>query len=247
MRLGQFNEAIGMIYELIAREPNNAEFWTWQSNAFLSLDDSNRAAANLEVLRMTGRANAASLQLLGDIYMNSGVSSLAIETYRESFGSGDLAPRQAIRMVEALLNRNETDTAKELLDRIPDAMDLSPDEELTVLNLNARALLAQGKADAAAEILEQVVSRDPMNGRALLLLCDYHMEKQNLSDALLYAENASKVEATRVDALLRMARVHVMQRNYREAARELRRAHELRPASYIADYLNRVEQAAARL
>lgn len=247
MRLGQYNEAIGMIYELIARDPNNVEFWTWQSNAFLSLDDSARAAANLEILRMKGKASANSLQLLGDIYMNSGVSSLAIDTYRESFGTGGLLPRQAIRMVEALLNQNETDAAVEFLDRIPSAVELGPEDELTVLNLSARALLAQGKADEAAEILEQVVERDPMNGRALLLLSDYHMEKQSFTDALFYAQNASKVDATRVDGLLRMARVHVMQRNFREAARELRRAHELRPAPYIADYLNRVEQAAARL
>ncbi|MCC5840326.1 MAG: tetratricopeptide repeat protein [Opitutales bacterium] len=247
MRLGHYNEAIGVIYELIAREPNNVEFWTWQSNAFLSMDDSGRAAANLEILRMNGRANAASLQLLGDIYMNSGVSSLAIEAYRDSFDTGGLLPRQAIRMVEALLNQNQTDAAVEFLDRIPGAMELADQDQLSVLNLTARALLAQGDADGAAEILEQVVARDPMNGRALLLLSDYHMEKQSFADALFYAQNASKVDATRVDGLLRMARVHVMQRNFREAARELRRAHELRPAPYIADYLNRVEQAAARL
>lgn len=112
---------------------------------------------------------------------------------------------------------------------------------------NARALLAQGKADEAAEILEQVVERDPMNGRALLLLSDYHMDEGDLDEAILYAENASKVEQTRVDGLLRMARIHVARRNYGEAVRELRRAHDLRPATYIADYLNRVEQAAARM
>lgn len=247
MRLGLYNEAAGTIYEFIGDDPGNHEYWTWQSNAFLSLEQTSRAAANLEVLRMMGRANPRSLQLLGDIYMNEGVTTLALDAYRDAFDSGELTAAQAVRMVEALVNRSEYDDALSLLERVPESVDLTPEEDLRVLNLNARILLAQGERADAAEILEQVVSRDPMNGRALLLLSDYHMEEDDLDEALLYAENASKVEDTRVDGLLRMARIHVARRNYGDAVRELRRAHDLRPATYIADYLSRVEQAAARM
>ena len=66
--------------------------------------------------------------------------------------------------------------------------------------------------DGAMIMLSEVVSKDPLNGSALLTLGSYYLQENELVKALDYYDRASKVEAVQVDALLGATRVLVKMR-----------------------------------
>ena len=69
----------------------------------------------------------------------------------------------------------------------------------------------------------------------------------DLAKAKFFAENASKIDSFEHQACLTLAQLNVSQRDYREAAKHLRRAQQLEPKEYVADYLLKIEQAALRM
>jgi tetratricopeptide (TPR) repeat protein len=249
LQLGRYDEAIGLLYEFIEREPGNPEFWQWQANAFMSAERYDLAAANLEVLRLLGAATPASLLLLGDLYVNKDLPSLAVPLYEEALATGRLNSRQAFRAAEALLSRGELEAGARFLagfERLAGGS-LSPEDRLALLNHQARIALQTGDDTAAQNLLQGIIDADPLNGRALLTLSDLHLRSGDTAAAAFHAEQAAKLDAHRADALVRLARIEVQNRNYRRAAQHLRAVQEIRPQPYIAEFLGRVEQAAARM
>ncbi|MCC5022320.1 MAG: hypothetical protein J6386_05770 [Candidatus Synoicihabitans palmerolidicus] len=101
---------------------------------------------------------------------------MTIELYREVTSREDLSADRALRIARRLANLgvwNELDLFLSDLDTVVTAK-YSPADQLSVLNLEAQSDLAQGRTDSAAAKLTKVVEVDPLNGKALLLLADYH-------------------------------------------------------------------------
>lgn len=246
---GQNQPAIALLYELIEREPANSDYWIWQANAFLALEQPTKAAANLEVVRSLGRANASSLLLLGDIYVNEELSNLAAASYLAALDSGSLTHRQAIRVVDTLTARGAYDEATGFITAYEGHASTQPfagPDSLTWINAKARIAMSTGQNERAAGLLMEIIGQDPLNGRALLSLTDYHLGRDELPEAAIFAESASKVEATAVDGFIRLARVEVQRREFAKAVTHLRRAQDIRAQPYVAEYITRLEQAARR-
>ena len=81
LEMGQYQDAAGIFDTLINGDPDNADYWTLQGNAFLGMDETLKAARNLEVIRRMDAANIETLSLLGDIYMNNNMPDLALSAY----------------------------------------------------------------------------------------------------------------------------------------------------------------------
>jgi Tfp pilus assembly protein PilF len=114
-----------------------------------------------------------------------------------------------------------------------------------LLNLQAQVALGRNDDARAAAILESVVARDPLNGRAILLLADYHAKQGDVDRAELYYTRAASVAATEVEALIQHARLLVSRRDFARATHLLSRAQSLRPQNHVAAYLAKVEAAAS--
>lgn len=241
--LGMNDEAIGMLSNLIERDPSQANFWMMQANAYMSSREFRKALANLELVARMGEASPASLALLGDILLNEGLADLALERYGDAVAKGTLPVSKLMRAAEGLSQRGQTSQALELIGKIEGqyAADLSPADELSLLNLKAEAAIAQGDSEKASGILESIVSKDPLNGKALILLGDYHRGEGDLEQAMIQYERASKVSGFEAQGLVAWARLQVSQRQYKEALINLRRANALDPKQYLSDYIDRLE------
>lgn len=239
------DEAIGMLSDLIEKSPSDANFWMMQANAYMGSRDFEKALANLELVSRMGSASPASLALLGDILLNEGLADLAVERYSEAVKKGELPASKMLKAAEGLAQRGSIDESLELVSKIEAsyASTLSPKDELALLNLKASGAIAQGNNETASEILEKIVSKDPLNGKALLLLGDLYKSEGDTENAMIQYERAAKVKGFEPKALIALARLEVALKDYKSAIINLRRANALEPKAYLEDYISRLEAA----
>ena len=239
---GMTQEAIGMLSDMIEKDPSNANFWMMQANAFMGESDYEKAIANLELLDRMGGNSSRSLALLGDLLLNENLPHLAVERYKKAAGFSELGADKVIRMAEGLGARGAYTEAVALVDELTSGRtNFSLNEQLMILNLKAEASIAMGRADEAASILEDIVTQDPLNGKALLSLGDYYRSQNDLENAMIQYERASKVKGFESKGLVALARVEVMLKDYANAVSRLKRANALDPKDYLEDYIRRLE------
>ncbi|WPJ94596.1 tetratricopeptide repeat protein [Coraliomargarita algicola] len=244
MDLNLYKESAGMLEEMILEDSQNQNYWKWQANAFLSEDDMAKASANLEILKRLGNADGASLGLLGDIYLNEGMTDMALENYLLAADQESLSSARLIRPAHSFASRRLWNEASTYLDKTKSRLDsLSPKEQSTFLTLQAQAAMGLGETEQASTILEALVAEDPMNGQALLTLGNLQRELDRIEDAAFSYEQAAQVEETRVDALVQHARMLISLRDYSPAVTLLQRVVLLEPGPRYEDFLERVQSA----
>lgn len=245
LECGQRTMAIALLNELLNEGEADPALWLQQANAFLGEGATLEAAANLEWVARSGEATGPSLLLLGDIYLKEGLAHLAVGAYEAALGQGDVGEDRLLHSAEALFVRGAHEEAGRFLGSIRTMVPsgLNPELELKALTLEAQLAIANGRAEEAASILEEVLMREPMNGSALLTLGDYYREQGALERAAMHYERASKVDSVQSQALLALGRLYVSRRDYREALKYLREANRNEPMAYVSEYINQLEQA----
>ncbi len=243
----RYSDAVALFDTLIKEDLNNSDFWLLQGNAYLGKGEPLKAAKNIEIVRRMGKADLATLTLLGDIYMNSENADLALEAY---LAAADLAtPEDAKALVRAadLLTRTANyDQASQMIAKSRRILGsaLSNAEELQLLNFEAKIARANGDDEAAVALLSQIVERDALNGDAIIELANYYAETGDMARAITRYQQAEQIEAFERQALVAHAQARVRNGEYREAVPLLRRALQIRSDSNLADYTDRVERAA---
>jgi tetratricopeptide (TPR) repeat protein len=247
----KYGDTASLCGELIARQPERADLWLLQANAYIGLGQPLKAAENYEVVRRLGSASAAALHTLGDIYVNEGLLDLAAEAYADALGAD---PGQAVdrplRCVEILAQRGALAQAKVLLERVKEARGarMEAQDRKRLLKLEARIAMGErqveGAGDGAVAALEEIVAIDPLDGEALILLGQHYARAQEPERAIFYFERAESLEAYEADARVRHAQLLVSQARYREAVPLLKRAQELKPREDVARFLEQVERIA---
>lgn len=244
--IGENKEGIALIEEMLADQPGESTLLLLQANAFLADGQPDKAAANIQIVRSLGKASAESLVLLGDIFVNQGNTAVAVDAYLAALDAGKLTPERELHLVRALAGRSAWAEADAVITRIHARSGDRPEgaPALELMNLEAQVALGRDDDARAAQILEGVVAKDPLNGRAILLLADFHAKQGGIERAELYYERAARVTETAPDALIQHARLLVSRRDFVRAAQLLSRAQGLRPQAHVATYLAKVEAAA---
>jgi tetratricopeptide (TPR) repeat protein len=248
LRQKKYAEAVSLCRELIADDPDRAELWLLQANAYVGLEQNLEAAQNFEVVQRMGKATPRSLQTLGDIYVNESLWDLAARAYRQALEIEDAEadiPRH-LRNVEVLAQRGALEQARTVLAALEESHGDALDEadRRKTLKLGARLAVAEGDGSDAAEILEQIVELDPLDGEALILLGRHYSSAQDYERAAFYYERAEQLEDFEADAKLRHAQLLVEQSRYDEALPLLRRAQEMEPREDVARYIDQVARFA---
>lgn len=246
----KYREAVSLFSAVLEKHPDDASAWKLQANAYLGLEQPRAAAVNLEAVRMLGQADASTLQLLGDIYMNEGINDLAKEAYLAVIeaDAGRKQYQAAFRAAE-LLNRAQAHRdASDLIGTIRKhyAAGLDRDRDLELQTLEAKVARALGRESEAAKLLESIVEKDGTRGGALLELAQYHVERGNEQRALLLFERAQKLEKFEYPAYVAEAQYRVGKREYDQAAQLLKRALQIRSEPRVERFLARVEEASRR-
>ncbi|MFO7723945.1 MAG: tetratricopeptide repeat protein, partial [Oceanipulchritudo sp.] len=217
--------------------------------AFLGKGRTLEAAANLEWVARQGGASGQSFLLLGDIYLNEGMSPLAVRAYEAALESSEPGADRLLTVVDNLFTRGATGQAQTFLETVREALEgsLPEDQELRALNLEAQLALAEGRRDEAAGLLRSIIERDPLNGAALISLGDYYRDTGKTEEAVLQYERATRIEEVEVRALHALARMHVARKDYQEALHFLSEAQAIEPRPYVADYIEQLERVVRSL
>jgi tetratricopeptide (TPR) repeat protein len=244
MDLSRYNEAAGLLEEMILADSGNKNYWTWQANAFLSEEEMSKAGANLEILKRLGKADSPALGLLGDIYLSENMTEMALENYLLAADQEALSAARLVRTAQGFVNRRLWAEASTYLAKTSDRLaSLSPKEQSTFLTLQAQAAIGLGETESASTILEALIKEDPMNGPALLTLGNLQRQLERFEDAAFSYEQAAKIDATQLDALVQHARMLISLRDYSPAVVLLQRVVLLQPGPRYEDFLERVQSA----
>ncbi|MAE30929.1 MAG: hypothetical protein CMO43_04945 [Verrucomicrobiales bacterium] len=239
----KYGECVTLFGELIQKDPDNADYWLHQANAYLGLAESNKAATNYEVVRRMGKADAKVLNQLGDIYINGGTYGLAFEAYRDA-AAADKARETAppLRAADILISAGEFDHGNALLAQIRDIQnnELKEADRLKILQLEARVQLAKGEEARAIRTLEQIVDSDPLDGESLLLLADYYGRNDDAEKAELFFQRAEQLDDFEVRAKIAHAQFLVHRSQYAKAVPLLKSAQAKRPRDSVQRYLDQV-------
>ncbi len=246
---GRFADAASLCRSLIRSNPGQTDLWLLLANAHVGLGQPMKAAEDLEIVKRLGKATTASLNLLGDIYVNEELYSLAVTSYLAALKKDRGAkPSRIMRAAKVLAARSALAEAAELIGAIDQRFGstLEKSAQKDLLKIRARIAVAQGKGEDEVAVLQRIVELDPLDGEALILLGKYHARTDNLEKAVFFYERAANLEKFEADAKVLHAQVLVTQAKYSEALPLLRRAQMLKPRENIAKYLEQVDRIAKK-
>lgn len=244
-----YGVALALLDELLLRHPDRDNLWSLQANIYVQQNQLAKAAVNYEILRQLGKASAAHLTLLGDLYVSEGVPELALAAYLDAARlDGGTNLTRTLRAADILVSRGAWDEARQLFAKVRDLAggSLAADDELKLLRLEARVALATGAGDQAIQTLERILIRNPLDGETLLLAGDHYKQAGDTERAALRYDAAAKLEGFEASALVKHAQLLVETQRYPQAIELLRRAQKIAPREQVQRYLERVEQVAAR-
>ena len=243
----RFADAASLCGSLIAANPDRADLWLLQANAYVGMSETKKAIENLELVDKLGKATFDSLTMLGDIYVNEELADLAAGAYLRAMQRDQKGvPDRALRAAKALAARGAHGECGRLLDGLEQTYvgKLGDAAKKDVLKLRARLAVASGAGDEEAKILEQVVALDPLDGEALILLGQYHARTGKPEQAVLQYERAAGIAAHEAEAKTRHAYLLVGQGKYADALPLLKRAQQLKPRDSVQQFLDQVERLA---
>lgn len=238
--------ALALLDELIHAHPDRDNLWALQANVYIQREQPAKAALNFEILRRMGKATAAQLFVLGDLYLSQESRDLALGAYQDAMRKdpGSSAAR-ALRAADLLVGRGAFEEARTLFAQLRAAPGgIAGPDELKLLKLESKTALAAGDSAAAIRTLDLVIERNPLDGEALLLSGDCHARGGDREKADFRYETASKIQGFEADAMLKQAQLQVQRQKYVQALELLRKAQKLKPRDNVQRYLERVEQLA---
>lgn len=242
-----YSQAVALLDEVLAENPESANLWSLQANVFLEMEDNQRASVNFEMLRKMKKATLANLMLLGDTYMLDGALELALPVYLDAIekdGAGDV--RRSLRVAEILVEQGAWTEAEQLFRKIKEHHQeaMSGEEEAKLLKLESQAAVANGAGEKALAVLEQIISKNPLDGEALLLAGEFYAQEGESEKAVFRYEMAAKISGFEADAWLRHAQLLVKQQKYNPALELLQKAQKTNSRDYVQKYLDAVERVA---
>jgi tetratricopeptide (TPR) repeat protein len=243
----KYAEAVALTEELIKKFPDRSDFWLLQGNAYIGLGKPLKAAENFELVQRMGEATPRSMKLLGDIYVNQEMWDLAARAYRLAL---ELEPDQPIsrpmQWVKILAQRGALPQSQRLLGTVKEVYgdELAETDRKELLKLEARLALNEGEGGKAVDVLEEIVTLDPLDGEALMLLGQHYASEGDVERAIFYYERAQNVSEVEAEAKLRHAQLLVDQGQYEKAIPLLKRVQELEPRDDVSRYLEQVQRVA---
>jgi len=247
METQRYADAIALFDTLIKLHPNRADFWLLQGNAYLGQQQPMAAAGNIEIVRRMGKAEHATLILLGDIYINNAAPSLALDAYQAALKVANNNDSQSLIRAADILTRSGnfvkgktmiSSTRERFGDQLSDANDLK------LLTLEAKIAHAEADTATAITALKQIIVRDALNGEALIELGNIYAAQDQLPKAINRFEQAEKIEAFERKALIAHAQALVANTDYQASLPLLRRALYIESDNNLEDFVRRVERAA---
>jgi tetratricopeptide (TPR) repeat protein len=239
----RYPEAIRLLEDLVAREPQRSELWLLVANAHLALEKPNQAIVKLECAWRLGIASTEALATLGDLYLNDRQAAEALAAYKDAFAGEQPPLDRLLRSAEGFIMLRMPAEADTLLRRAcKRASSLSPDQRRKLLRLEAQQAYLSGDRKAAFLAYEKLLEQDPLDGDVLIVLGDLHREADELEEAIIVYERAARISGKEAQAITRQAQVEVERERYARAVELLEAAQAIDPRPNVARYLKQVRR-----
>ena len=236
-------EAIRLLEDLAARQPQRAELWLLLANAHLALEQPRQAVVKLECARRLGIASTEALTTLGDLYLNCGQPAEALGAYEEAYAGEDPPLDRVLRSAEGFVMLRMPAEAHALLCRVREReSSLSLEQRRKLFRLGAQQAHLGGDRKAALVAYERLLEENPLDGDALIALGDVHREADELEEAMIAYERAARISGKEAPGLVRQAEVEVERERYGRAVERLEAAQAIDARPNVARYLDQVRR-----
>lgn len=244
----KWKEAIAVLDEILIEEPENEIIWLSQSNAYIGLEELDKAVANQEIVDRLGKSTPESLELMGNIYSSQGLGELAIKYYQKAIKAGAKQPVSThIGIAELLVGRGSMREAGMIAAQIRKARGdrIGKEDDTRLLRLESQVALATDQGEKVIPILRRLIENDPMDGKALIMLGGFYTQQDTIdgyASADIYYERAIKIPEEEYNGLIKWARSFVSRERYDKAIPLIERANTLKPQEHITRYLDQVRR-----
>lgn len=240
--------AIALFDELLMESPTDQAIWLFQANAYLAQEQLQDAIANLEIAHTIAEPTAASLSLLGDLYLQHEVLAQALKNYQQAIQADPMMrPQQALKPLRHLIQRSHYAPAAAYLASLDQYLksDLSPQHLRAKDVLQAQLLIESEQVDAGLSRLDAVLAADPLDGDALLLRARVELDRADYAAAQFYFERVAFIPKSQVEGLIGLARTAVAQERYQVAIQHLQKSQGLQKRADVASYMQSIERVLA--
>ncbi len=246
LNTNQSKSAIALFDELIQDEPNEPSFWTAQASAYLEMNQTDKAIANLQILHDLEMSDWKSLNLLGDLFLKKTLPELATKYYTLALDYGNQQnTNQLLRPLNNLLSQNYFKQANALMKSINAVTGNKTllGKSIDYQFMKAKIELNTGSAEVALNILEKIISKDPLDGKSLLLLGQYHLDEKEFQKAEFYIERATHIKNYKVQALIALGQLKVAEGKLAAAIPFLDKAMLLKPSRNLELFIRSIKDA----
>ncbi len=254
-RQNRYADASALTQTLINADSSNAGYWMLQGNAFLGMNEIDRAAENFRIADQLGGSTFGSLNLLADIYTNEGLADLAVDSYLKALTKGDANPSRGLRGARLLVRNGDLKSVKRLLSGLQGHFGAGlGDAQLAELRkLQSQVAVREGDGETEIALLRQIIADDPMDGDAMILLgealsraTEGEATGERVAEAIQLFETASAIEEFEAKGKLKHAQLLVRQKDYVAAIPLLKSSLQIEDKESVRNFLGGVEKAAQR-
>lgn len=254
-RQNRYADASALTQTLINADSSNSSYWLLQGNAFLGMNEIQRAAENFRIADQLGGSTFASLNLLADIYANDGLADLAVDVYLKALTKGDASPNRGLRGARLLVRSGDLVSVKRLLGGIQGHFGegLEPERLAELRKLQSQVAVREGDGETEIALLREIIGDDPMDGDAMILLgealgrpVDGEVAVERVAEAIQLFETAAAIEEFEAKSKLKHAQLLVRQKDYAGAIPLLKSSLQAEDKEAVRNFLESVEKAASR-
>lgn len=224
---GRFEEYIRQLEGVRREYPLDAEWLERLANAYIQIEDFDRAIDYLELAARL-RPRQAIFLSLGDLYARRGSPSRASEWFLRAYQYEPARAKDAgerLFVGRLLAEAGLTDRAVEWLESVG----RDEKEFFEAQSVLATSYQSRGQDAAALAAFENMRQTRPQDGLAHLAVGDIHLDRKELEEAFEAYTAASVLAATKADGLAGLAEVAYARGNLRVAILKYREALEERP------------------
>lgn len=246
---GRFGDGASLAGVLLQKNPNRADLWLLQANAFVGMNEPAKAAANLEIVHQLGASTYDSLSLLGNIYFNDESFDLAVDAYLRAAAIGkDKDHKPMLDVANRLAARSAYTESRRLVDGIESTYgeQLDQSARVSLRKLQARLAVAAGATEEQVALLQKIVEDDPLDGDALIQLARHYQQAGDLQAAILRYQQAAQNEQFGAEARVLHAQLLIADNRFSDALPLLRQAQSVKRREDVQKLIDYVERVASR-
>lgn len=248
--VARHEEAIALLDEVITARPTEASYYLLQASIQLEMGNEEDAITNLDLVRRMpgGRLDSGSQLLLAQLHLRSGSVVLAEPLLTKALLSENKPEvSAALNTLKLIIGIGDWKLARSLSDQITTAFPNVSDAGLKKQKIRLSALIDIDSGDnpsRGAELLEKLISQDPLDAPSMLLLARYYSSEERFPDAGMLLQQAARVDGSTYDATVALAKLYISQKRYKEALSQLNSAIKLHSTEPMIEYRDAVSRLA---